>query len=676
MKKQRHILKRLLGVALALVMTVVLAVPASSGKAEAADPGQNLTITINNAAGLPGMVKGQFKAFQIFKGRANEEIPDPDENITENDYNASNWNNYTLSDIQWGDGIDAPALIKALQELSWDEYGKPGSDVNNIKSFSQFFDDKTHANKFKNLDADDPDPEAVAEILVGESNDFLQEFCKFIVSGANGLTSYLIPDKGHDSVLVDDQNDDASDDKSIIEVPEQGYYLVMEHWFEHYEYDAVSEFILAVLGDQEIDLKASIPTVDKEIVGDASRNKGDVAGVGDTVTFKLTGTLAKNFDDFTTYYYSFMDTLSPGLTFIEGSVVVTVKIGETIFTVDPSQYLVATEDLAEGKGQIIHISFEDLRKGLELAGVIPGGHGTLDASSEIYVEYKATLNENAKIGSAGNPNDVYLQYSNDPNSEELGKTTEKRVYVYSFGLDLTKVGSDNAHKSGLKGASFTLKREDGKIAVFKNLKDGVGKTFDHWADATVFDIIYKAYKSALAAYDKATNEERSNPESQVNKNLKAAFGAMGNYILTSGEDGSLPDVYGIDEGEYTLTEVVTPDGYNTMEDFTFKIKANINQDTGVLESVQYYAPAIAQDPTATYDATGSSAPKDETELFKGIFEKGLLPETLENQKAPFLPFTGGIGTVIFYVTGGLLIAGAVTYFVVSSKKRKKAEQAK
>ena len=38
----------------------------------------------------------------------------------------------------------------------------------------------------------------------------------------------------------------------------------------------------------------------------------------------------------------------------------------------------------------------------------------------ITVEYTATLNENAVLGSAGNPNEVYLEYSNNPNKSGEG----------------------------------------------------------------------------------------------------------------------------------------------------------------------------------------------------------------------------------------------------------------
>ena len=52
----------------------------------------------------------------------------------------------------------------------------------------------------------------------------------------------------------------------------------------------------------------------------------------------------------------------------------------------------------------------------------------------------------------------------------------------------------------------------------------------------------------------------------------------------------------------------------------------------------------------------------------------LIPMTLTNYFAPFLPSTGGIGTVIFYVLGGLILAGVIAFLIVKSRKRTKEQE--
>ena len=45
----------------------------------------------------------------------------------------------------------------------------------------------------------------------------------------------------------------------------------------------------------------------------------------------------------------------------------------------------------------------------------------------------------------------------------------------------------------------------------------------------------------------------------------------------------------------------------------------------------------------------------------------VLERTVENSKGTLLPSTGGIGTTIFYVLGGLLVAGAAVLLVTKRR---------
>lgn len=65
-----------------------------------------------------------------------------------------------------------------------------------------------------------------------------------------------------------------------------------------------------------------------------------------------------------------------------------------------------------------------------------------DDVSKVRVEYTATLNENAVIGSLGNPNTMYMEFSNNPNNEQgvdKGQTPEDKVIVFSIKLLSTKL---------------------------------------------------------------------------------------------------------------------------------------------------------------------------------------------------------------------------------------------
>lgn len=99
---------------------------------------------------------------------------------------------------------------------------------------------------------------------------------------------------------------------------------------------------------------------------------------------------------------------------------------------------------------------------------------------------------------------------------------------------------------------------------------------------------------------------------------------------------------GLGAGEYTLTETKPLDGYNILAE---PIKVVIG----------WTAPADDNaDCTWTYsdnvDASGTIA-----------------TVTVENQGGTELPSTGGIGTTIFYVVGGLLVVGAAVLLVTRRK---------
>ncbi len=693
-KSRTRVFTRILATVLTLMLAFAVAVPALGA--------ENLTITIHNAKGEPKMVDDQFFALQIFKGNVNREG-----DAGTNPWGATEWNNWTLSDIEWGSAFKA---------------GPDGGDdfLDNLKGIQVEGEGRGADAYFHGIWVPDPDIKNnifgycstaadVAEVLVGKPHAFIEAFGRFLLYGAFGdesagvtnVAAWIDTDATVRSVIGKQVEGKPEEDTSVIKVSEPGYYLITENFEEHDAHvnEFVSENIFAVLGNQEIFMKGSMPEVDKQIVYSDNNKYGDVAGVGDTVTFELDGTVADDIDTFheniNPYYYAFHDTLSKGLDFNEGSVQVSVEtnypgyIGKFDFTEDTddspgldwdneNHYKVTTNPAENGTE--INIVFENLYAALET--VWEAGAGTdnwpsvhpipwtvLDTTSKvafnktikIYVTYTATLNDDAVVGRPGNPNSVYLEFSNDPESEDHSQTTEKKVYVYTFGLDVTKIGSDADHQDGLAGAGFTLKNATGQIAKFQTDHSNANKQIIQWDDFTVFESLYQAYLQAKDVYDKGTDADRAGA---LGAALQTAKSKLSDYVLYSGSNGKLPKIESLDEGSYTLSEVITPDGYNTMDDFTFGIDAVFN-GFGELHSVKYTAP-YPDGETVEYDA----------DYLPDVFNSGFLPQTLENQKAPFLPFTGGIGRTVFYVAGVLLIGAAVAYIIIAARKRGKAESGK
>lgn len=294
---------------------------------------------------------------------------------------------------------------------------------------------------------------------------------------------------------------------------DQGYYLIVETKTGSTT-DTYSLVMLDTAGKDDISIatKEGTPELTKKV-----KEKNDSTGttsdwqdgadydIGDTVPFQLTGTLPDNYANYKTYAYTFHDKMSSGLTFNASSVVVKVDGTE----IAASNYTVVSSNLTDGC--TFEVQFTDLKQ-----------IASITASSKITVEFNATLNDNAKIGSEGNPNVAYLEYSNNPydtTNPTTGKTPEDKVIVFTYKLVANKTDKDG---NALAGAGFTLYK----------LKKGV----DGAADS------YEAVGSEITG------------------------------VTTF-------NFSGLDAGTYKLVETTVPAGYNKAEDLVFEVVATYDTDS-------------------------------------------------------------------------------------------------
>ena len=336
--------------------------------------------------------------------------------------------------------------------------------------------------------------------------------------------------------------------------------------------DTFSSPIFAVVGGSAENLtpKKQVPTVTKAVKDDAKGstfgapedpNKAADSQMDDYVDYLLTGTVAGNINTYSTYKYTFTDKLPKSMTpkFKDSSTTpdVTVKIGDT--EVKTGCYT------AKYENDTITVDFTNLKNCTDVEGAAI----SLNSDSKVTVEYKAKLDstkifDNGKIkkefdGLVGKAqkNMVTLTYSNNPHAEGVGTTVEHLAYDYTYGIDVTKVGSDDKAK-GLEGVEFTL-QENGDTSNFIK------------ADGT-----------------KTVDSEQAKLKTDANGKI---------------------NVVGLDEGTYTLTEVTPKPGYNNSAagGVTFTIKRSLNQTgedvTPSTESVIKAADGVVQDNNATA-ATG------------------------------------------------------------------------
>ena len=257
---------------------------------------------------------------------------------------------------------------------------------------------------------------------------------------------------------------------ATINVAKAGYYLIKDKDNSLGKMDETyTEFILKVVKNQTIAPKSEKPTSEKK-VKDTNDTTGVTTGwqdfadwdIGDKVPFQLKGTVAADFDKYTVYKMTFHDHESKGLTFDKDSVKVYVDSKQIT---DPKTYEVVTEHL--GDNCTFEVRFADLK-----------GVSDVKAGSVITVEYKSELNTDAVIGSLGNPNEMYMEFSNNPNDDqggETGKTPVDKVIVFTYKTIVNKIDPKG---EPLTGADFKLEKKVGAEWVEKAVvKNTEGTTF-------------------------------------------------------------------------------------------------------------------------------------------------------------------------------------------------------
>lgn len=430
----------------------------------------------------------------------------------------------------------------------------------------------------------------------------------------------------------------------------QGYYLIRQT--SAGTNDALSSVIVNTAGQNGVNvtLKKNVPTVVKKVenVNDSTNdtsNWQDSADhdVNDQVNFKLTGTTATNVNEFKQYKFEFKDTMSAGLTFVQAGAAVaasdvTVKIDGTAIT---SGYTVTLADVpanttgAYAGGKVLTVSFADLLAATKAANI------TLDGGDVVTVEYKATLNENAVIGSAGNPNKVDLTFANDPHysgageNEPTGVTPEDEVIVFTYEVNADKVNKDN---QPLEGASFALLKwfEADKVwKVYQHAKaaDGTNAAVPAGWVALPSDVTI-ANKAAIATL----------PQTEAAK--------IPGTATTKNKDGKWTVNFPrIDDGDYAIVETVVPAGYNYAAPTQFTI-------TGALVTTQ----PTGQPITGTWGAP-TTTNKDVT------VSGGTISASIVNNAGNQLPSTGGMGTTILYAAGAAIVLIAGIGLAVTLRRR-------
>ena len=483
-----------------------------------------------------------------------------------------------------------------------------------------------------------------------------------------------------------------------------GYYVLVDvTTLEKYgsnpeKIDTKSLNVVQVLNDVTlVNIKYGTTEDQKTITSDTlSKDSGtndydpgkaqDNVSIGDTVNYNIAAKVPDNADKFKagTFFFVITDKLSSGLTFNRDSI--QVYAGETLLTAD--KYTVQYD-----------VNGNTFEIGLKNAASYKG--------QTINVKYSAVLNENAVIGDEGNPNTSTVKFSNDPNKTydgspedqnhpgfpdstknvPTGETPESKTVTYSTGIKIQKVDANgepltsgvtfeltgqSAKKVVTKTETFTKDNENGTYYKLKNgtytktvptttntmipAEAGATKGYVEDAEATGDDVIeigdkkYRPYvpatdsgknifvlqEGSMDAYDSTDKYAKSVSQKTVDSNV------TDHKMSESVDANGLVRFDGLGAGTYTIAETAVPAGYNTAAPVSLTVTFNENGE-------------------AKFSAEGAT------------YEDGVLKIKVVNKKGTELPSTGGMGTTILYVAGGIMVLLAGVYLITKRRASKEEE---
>lgn len=393
--------------------------------------------------------------------------------------------------------------------------------------------------------------------------------------------------------------------------------------------DAFTSPIFTIVGGAAVNAepKKSVPNVTKAVKDDkngkfvtdnskdvfSAPNKSADSASEQPIDYQLAGTVASNINTYTKYSYAFTDELPSTMVPVcdeNGKPVVKVKIGDT--AVADNCYTVNYP--SEESNNKLTVSFDNLKEVKNEAGEPI----VVDVNSKVYVNYQAKLvankiNENI-LGKA-QTNTVKLTYSNNPhNTGSTGTTVTHPAYDYTYGIDVTKVGSDKDETGNLKklqGVQFTLKEEDSNEFI-------------------------KADGTTTTDTDAA--------------------------ILTTNDKGMI-NVVGLDEGTYILKEVTPAPGYNNSASNGVKFtiaRGTLKQDGSEVIPDKNSAHVTAADGVVKDGSAATST--------------GKLSFIIVDQKGSNLPLTGLNGVTFTWIAGGAVLCIGVAHLIRGRKQAEESEQ--
>ena len=385
------------------------------------------------------------------------------------------------------------------------------------------------------------------------------------------------------------------------------------------------------------------------------------ASAGDTIDYQIISTLPSITSE-ATYLscYSFIDTLSKGLTYTKGDVALEIfsdaacKNAVTNWKEADGYFTVSYNDTQDGKtAMTVEMTAKGLAEINKSKAVYSDANmvnsGFSDCTVRLTYTAKVDSDSSLVVGDKGNDNKVVLTWKRS--SETFYDTLVDDAHVYTYGIDLAKLFSDG--KGDFSKVEFLVENKTDNYYVKAELHkdEGVYYVTGHTTD--------KAEATHFVPVKNGDTKGR---------------------IL----------IKGLEDDTYSMTEVRTDSGYVLLKQ---DIEVVISQKEGAESCTVYASDAlglIQNDPryakVIQSDADLKNIPQKHLEhklltasatvsskKVNMVEDNGSAnaeaPLTVVNTRGFDLPKTGDNGTMMFTVVGILLMVGAAAVlYMVSNKK--------
>ncbi len=630
----------------------------------------------------------------------------------------------THSSPEWGEGVNSNALMTALVQARDATGANAGPlslvkkpDDNPLAGLTVSSEPSLWLEAFKKITGDSPTANSktrTAEIKelarIIQANVSSTNAIALTQSGGAYATS--TPVRANDGTisggiqtgwyLVDDASAQAADnsfvsDNILLSVPSVTF---TDDGQGNFTLDENSVAKAAPKGDKP---KSGKETQEDSLTSVTLHNTGDGGSgnsygttsdyqIGDYVPFRIWGTLPFDFEDYTTYEYTFTDNLPTGLALDPSSVEVyavstnaglpvyseisRLKNGETgtkavqlsaeattgwTMKIDNAAATTSTAAKDGSATTKLEISFANLRniqdnglKALTQVSHPEEGIDKLAYDSAIVVLYKAKITSHATVGS---PliNTADLTYSSD--KHDTGKkedTPDKTTYTWTYEVDSTKYADATNKLPNAEFVMLEMIREKDPNNANATLTKYYVLQFDSNGKVSGRVDVTSAYTNASSTFfAKGDAIATAGGASAILKsNSDGNFNAVGLNATATGTNAA-PE-------KYILIETKAPDGYNRL--------------TSPIE-IQLTATPNNTDPTQTPSLVLShtAAPQGSVEVLTGTSSapstNGKVSEKIINKPGNELPETGGMGTFIFTIVGISLMVVAAVAFVVRRRNQ-------